>query len=638
MSGPYKKKKVLLAKLYCHPAEHGIPYDPKFLSLALFYLRAYALKDAAVRKNADFSIRLFDHETDSEQILRSIYHLKPDIVAFSAYLSEITKTIELCRKIKYVLPRCAIIIGGPSVRYPEKFLEEHPFFDIVVEGEGEVPFTRIIRALVSGKTLSGIPATTFRYRNEIIINKELPERLEIDDIPIIFDEKFIEDTGGIAICETSRGCLNRCKFCGLGLIGMRYHSMERIEHDLGIIFSRREIRRVFIGDANFFTDKDRSLQILEIIQRHNRHKTQVEFYADFLTGDENLLAACRRAYIHDSLRIPIQSLSRGALELSGRSWFNFDVLRESVHTVLRHFPGTWGEIIIGLPGDNYDGIKGSIRWCVENGLTTLKCHRLKSLPGSEYTRHPEKYGLVADECPPHATYRSNTFSFDEILRAEDLNRNYQIFSPFIRTFDVLRLRGIGIDVVEEAEALDPFTPEWEGLFQKDSEENIVETKREAANLLANHIARRHKLNKTITAFLADLFKFRYDSRSLYNFYKQHVLYNPEYTETTERIPGQAPIPPMRQAVVSDYDILKYLAGKTSMKRPSKKKACLLLLYCHTTNTIVPWQVEQSGAFDPVLDNLGRLLDAAARHDRNAASATALATQLLEKGYLFFRKE
>ncbi len=61
-----------------------------------------------------------------------------DIIGFSCYLWNIEMVRRLSRNIKLIRPKVCIVYGGPEVTYTSvQELEENPYVDIVVKGEGE---------------------------------------------------------------------------------------------------------------------------------------------------------------------------------------------------------------------------------------------------------------------------------------------------------------------------------------------------------------------------------------------------------------------------------------------------------------------------------------------------------------------
>ena len=74
--------------------------------------------------------------------------------------------------IKEKYPECKIIFGGHQVSRESDFLEKYPFIDILIFGEGEIPFTRILRTLDKGESLEKIPNISFRNDKGEIIKTE----------------------------------------------------------------------------------------------------------------------------------------------------------------------------------------------------------------------------------------------------------------------------------------------------------------------------------------------------------------------------------------------------------------------------------------------------------------------------------
>ena len=82
------KKKVILISF--NWANH--------FSLALGYLKAYALKDNLIRENTD--IEIIDFDTEMLNVQQVIYYLsqtKPDILGFSCYCWNIEKVLDTCK-------------------------------------------------------------------------------------------------------------------------------------------------------------------------------------------------------------------------------------------------------------------------------------------------------------------------------------------------------------------------------------------------------------------------------------------------------------------------------------------------------------------------------------------------------------
>ena len=70
---------------------------------------------------------------------------KPDLAAFSCYIWNIEQTLKLCELIKKAFPNIKILLGGPEVSYDAvEILEQNPFIDYILLGEGEHSFAKLL--------------------------------------------------------------------------------------------------------------------------------------------------------------------------------------------------------------------------------------------------------------------------------------------------------------------------------------------------------------------------------------------------------------------------------------------------------------------------------------------------------------
>ncbi|MFB7511955.1 MULTISPECIES: B12-binding domain-containing radical SAM protein [unclassified Streptomyces] len=154
-------------------------------------------------------------------------------------------TADLAQFIKSVNPKAFVVAGGvdPTAR-PQYYLERG--VDLVVQGEGEWVFSRVVQAYANGGDYSEIPNIATRGRIHPKI--DMSHILDMNTLPpmaldLVGDLSVFNDTAegpppagvnGNFICwETSRGCAWRCSFCTAPSRGKyRYMSPEAVEHHL----------------------------------------------------------------------------------------------------------------------------------------------------------------------------------------------------------------------------------------------------------------------------------------------------------------------------------------------------------------------------------------------------------------------
>lgn len=119
------------------------------VNLALRYLRA-CCRDLG----HTFILDEFTINDRPEHIAAAIYHRRPDLAAFSCYIWNIEPTLTVIRILKTVRPELIVLCGGPEVSFDvEDFLEHHPEVDMVVSGEGEMPFRALMERLAENAVL-----------------------------------------------------------------------------------------------------------------------------------------------------------------------------------------------------------------------------------------------------------------------------------------------------------------------------------------------------------------------------------------------------------------------------------------------------------------------------------------------------
>ena len=185
------------------------------------------------KKTYDISVCESTINGNLESFANKIIMQKPEVVAFSCYIWNITKTLEVARLIRQNCD-CKIVLGGPEVASRAKdVLQKYEFIDFVLSGEGEWTFPDFLDN-INGE-LSLVSGLTYRRNGEIIT---VPEKEYTDTPPSPFSDEFFENLNGrIAYIETARGCPYRCAFCLSGRCSpLRFFDLERVKEDILKLF------------------------------------------------------------------------------------------------------------------------------------------------------------------------------------------------------------------------------------------------------------------------------------------------------------------------------------------------------------------------------------------------------------------
>ena len=138
------------------------------------------------------------------------------MVGFSCYIWNIVYVKELIHDLKKVLPQVRIWMGGPEASYDAVHLmDELPEVELIMQGEGEETFTRLVEACEArdGGLFFRAPRHCPPRCSDGTVEVHRPAPLmNLDDIPFSYgDLSGLEHR--IIYYESSRGCPFSCSYC-----------------------------------------------------------------------------------------------------------------------------------------------------------------------------------------------------------------------------------------------------------------------------------------------------------------------------------------------------------------------------------------------------------------------------------------
>jgi hypothetical protein len=138
-----------------------------------------------------------------------------DVVGLSTMCSTYPLSLRIARELKRSRPRVTIVLGGPQASVVDTLtLEAFPFVDVVVRGEAEETFPRVLDAFEGKDQLKNVPGVTFRDRGKVIRNPNAPAITDLDSLPLpAFHLYPGMDKGRYIPLEVGRGCPFSCTFC-----------------------------------------------------------------------------------------------------------------------------------------------------------------------------------------------------------------------------------------------------------------------------------------------------------------------------------------------------------------------------------------------------------------------------------------
>ena len=353
--------------------------------------------------------------SDTSDFAQKIISESPDVVAFSCYIWNITKTLEVCRIIRQN-HNCTIVLGGPEVAYrPKDVLRKYGFADFVLSGEGEWCFPALLDNL--GGELSLVAGLSYRHNGEVFTN---PEKEYTDTPPSPYCDEFFKSLNGrIAYIETARGCPYRCAFCLSGRGSpLRFFDIDRVKKDI-ISLSRSGTQTVKFVDRTFNADAKRADEILLFIKEsYGKAIPEGVCFHFEIAGD----------ILKESTLGILESMPRGAVQLEiGMQSFNEETLRKinrrtDTSKLIENIKRLIGfnnmhihiDLIAGLTGEDFASFKNSFNCAFSLKSDMLQLGFLKLLHGAEMRTNEDKFPCNYKSTPPYEIISNEWLSENDI--------------------------------------------------------------------------------------------------------------------------------------------------------------------------------------------------------------------------------
>ncbi len=179
--------------------------------------------------------------------------------------------LKIARLVKKKYPKKPIVWGGwhPSILPRQTAADKH--VDIVVNGQGDITFPKLVHALEKSRSPKDIPGITYKDGQKIISTPTCPLQ-DINDLPalpyhLIDVEKCLFGTeyGKRTLAYiSSYGCPYRCGFCVEQIVNKRKWTAikaERVVEEWENLVKKYHVDSIAVYDSNFFVDKQRVYDI-----------------------------------------------------------------------------------------------------------------------------------------------------------------------------------------------------------------------------------------------------------------------------------------------------------------------------------------------------------------------------------------
>ena len=208
-----------------------------------------------IQVNLQARCTLLDFPTEA-RFVEELKNHRYDVIGISSIMTNLLKVRRMCKLIRKHQPEAKIVVGGHLANLPE--LSKYADVDHIVLGDG----VRWMR-----RYLGEDESRPIRHP---VVRANIGSRImgvELNNHPGDACATLIPSVGcpiGCNFCSTS------AMFGGKGKFIEYYQTGEQLFEVMCRLESELKIKAYFVMDENFLLDKKRALQLLELMQQHNK--------------------------------------------------------------------------------------------------------------------------------------------------------------------------------------------------------------------------------------------------------------------------------------------------------------------------------------------------------------------------------
>ena len=385
----------------------------------------------------DLEIRMFK---EADKVLQALTFWTPEILGISQYLWNSELNLYFAKLIKKINPRCLVVAGGPNLDLSEarriKYFQNHPFVDICIAYDGEIPFAEIVKRLLTGESnedIRGNPVAGSYSLNiengKMVASAAIPPRLAALDVfgPIYADGFFDEflDQGFHPFLQTHRGCPFSCAFCHTSdsyYSRMLFLSPDIFRKDLeylGQRFAGRPDVTLYLANTNMSLFPQ-DFTIARII-REVKKKYDWPMIINVNSGKDPKKLLAMLSIINFQPGIAMQTLTPEVLENIRRKNIPLADYISFQHAILEKTGETSStELILGLPGETKETFLGTLKKILNSGVQDIAVYTLMNLTGTLLAaeEYANRYGyLIRHRIVPR---QFSIISGEKILDTEEV--------------------------------------------------------------------------------------------------------------------------------------------------------------------------------------------------------------------------
>ena len=337
-----------------------------------------------------------------DSCVNEIFNTNSRIVGFTVTGLSIRFSEEIAKRVKDRDSRKIIIFGGShcfKTEFGKKLLHLNSYIDIVCYLEGERVLPHLLDMIEKDNKIGCFPGMAYRGKDSSIVDCGDAELIEdLNTLPFVdySDFNLTDYISKELPISTSRGCINRCKFCSESRIWKKYRfrSAESIYKEIKFqIFRYPFIKSFFFNDSLINGNIKMLDELLDLLIKN---KVNIYWGGQVAIREEMtrefILKMRNAGFSHVSYGL--ESASSRILKMIGKG-FTPEVAERVIKDTKKAGIRTDINIIIGFPGEDRQDVIATANFLKRNKkfIDEIFFHPLVISPGSYFYEYRDKLGI-----------------------------------------------------------------------------------------------------------------------------------------------------------------------------------------------------------------------------------------------------
>jgi putative methyltransferase len=350
--------------------------DRWHLPIVWTYLKTYYDHFGKHPKKFNWVVPNVNPQNDYE-IKKALLKDPPTVFGFSGYIWNINQCYHIAEWVREEFPDCLIVAGGPQPEYKwnTTYFQEHPYIDMVVPYEGEIPFTDILDTIAEGrddfqncadlvladpsnpfqgwkKSTKTVPRKNFEFPPSQFIHCQT-------ELEALIQETIDSGNKVAGSWEINRGCPYQCTFCDWGggtYTKIRRKPQETVDQEIEWM-STQPISFLTLTDANFgvFQSDVENTQRMMDLRKKTGWPASVRYSAAKNKKDRvlELFLILAREEATENYSHAFQDTDGGVKDIIRRKDVSWEESMEIGRAVKAEGFDSQLQMILGLPGQTW---------------------------------------------------------------------------------------------------------------------------------------------------------------------------------------------------------------------------------------------------------------------------------------------